>query len=454
MCDYQVTIKSEDFANYIKLWALTDPNPHTYQGLIDIETKAYDGLGRIKYLYPSYPIQSYSGTFSQGSLTGSGTLWYLDGTIYKGQVTNGKRHGYGTMYAPNGKFEYDGIWANDLIDKPIYKAVMNSSGQIDHQGFQVNGDEFQGWFVTHLNGQVDKIKFYQDNKAIKGFSKSGLNYIVNNPEIPTLSNDQIHKFLFEELVKLNKPNQLQQFLSNETNIKMLEELSFEYDLDTGDYKTIKSYKVFNDVGLSQIYQLNKSNQEIIVSVNTNKNTVFIKTSDELPQVFGSLWSFTANKINLIKLIELPDDEYKLEECQFIAKGLFICTDGIYELNGKGLYSSSSNSMYIGTFVNGKITDGIEMLHNKKIYQGQFNPGSGKYHGVGTEWLVNGKMKYQGDFSNGKYHGNGSSYYVNSDVEAIEYVGQWVNGYRHGQGTLFSVSGDEIFTGPFDHNQIA
>ena len=437
-------------SNYVKKWSLTEPTPHTYQGLIDLNTNQYNGMGRIKYLSASNQIQTYIGTFLQGKITGSGTIWYLDGSIYKGQILDSIRHGYGTMYGPNGKFQYDGVWANDLIDKPIYKAITNSSGQIEYQGFQVNG-EFQGWVINHSDGQISQIKFYQNNIAIKGFIKHKQNYIINSSEISNISNEQAYKFLFEELPKLNKQEQLQQFLSDEANIKMLEEFSFDYDLDTGERKKTKSFKKFNDKGLSSAHF---GDLDIIVEINASTNTVFIQKSNELSRILGSLWSVNANKINSIKLVLLDENNFGLEGFNCLAMGEFICSksNSTYELNGQGLLKAGSKE-YNGMFIANKIIDGTEKSNGIKIYEGKFNS-SGKYHGIGTQWNLSGKIIYQGEFSNGQFHGNGSSYYINSDTEAIEYVGQWVNNCKHGQGTLFSISGDEIFTGLFNNNQIA
>jgi hypothetical protein len=176
------------------------------------------------------------------------------------------------------------------------------------------------------------------------------------------------------------------------------------------------------------------------------------------KIQGSVWSIQSNKRNNIKLVKgsvssewVPD---QFEEF-LVSKGEYTRFNDSVELNGEGWYKDV-NKIYKGTFVLSKITDGIEEIGGKKKYEGKFNS-SGKYHGVGTEFFTGSnqhKVKYQGEFSNGKYHGNGSSYYSNSESESIEYVGSWVNGYKHGQGTLFSVSGDEIFTGMFDHDQIA
>jgi hypothetical protein len=168
-----------------------------------------------------------------------------------------------------------------------------------------------------------------------------------------------------------------------------------------------------------------------------------------------MWLVPVDKRNNMKLQLGPDGFIGLKDFECISKGEYSKSNNIWELNGQG-WAIIGQKCYTGIFVANKIVEGIEQnkLDQIKIYEGSFNT-SGKYHGIGTEWLpLVSRVKYQGEFSNGKYHGVGSSYYHNSEYESIEYVGSWVSGYKHGQGTLFSVSGDEIYTGEFSHDQIA
>jgi len=464
MCEYKVTI--QELPNYTKKWIL-DSNPHTYQGFIDPETGLYEGEGRIKFLNTSNPIQTYIGTFRSGEMTGFGSIFYSDGIIYKGQVINSQREGFGTIYNPDGKFQYDGMWVKDQIDKPIYVATIGSNGLLVSQGFQVHG-EYNGWFITHTNGYISSITYYQDKKCIKGFgshiSKFGSDsvqckYIVN--DLFSQTNTDVKNFLFVELPKISKSGNLQEFLSQESNLKMLDSLSFEYDPITNMRKENTGYKTFGYNGLEQIgYFDTKADVQIKVSI-YDETTVFVgETSafvdiERQSKINGSLWLVKLDKRNSIKLEFGPNGFVGLKEFECISKGEYTKLNNIWILNGQG-WMVQGSKCYTGFFVINKISQGIEQNKSdqRKIYEGSFNP-SGKYDGIGTEWFnYNTRIKYQGEFSNGKYHGNGSSYYPNSDSESIEYVGNWVNGYKHGQGTLFSVSGDEIYTGNFNNDQIA
>jgi hypothetical protein len=220
------------------------------------------------------------------------------------------------------------------------------------------------------------------------------------------------------------------------------------------------YKIFGSNGLEQIvYFDTKADVQIQLS-NYNDTTVFVAETNVLTdietqtKINGSMWLVPVDKRNNMKLELVPNGFIGLKDFECISKGEYTKTNNIWELDGQG-WAVLNTKSYTGIFVENKISQGIEQNKSdkRKIYEGSFNP-SGKYHGIGTEWFnSNSRIKYQGEFSNGKYHGNGSSYYPNSESESIEYVGNWVNGYKHGQGTLFSVSGDEIYTGDFNHDQI-
>ncbi len=427
-----------------------------YQGFVDPSTGLYEGNGRIKYLSPSSQTQIYSGTFSQGKLTGSGTIWYSDGTIYKGQVVDGKRNGMGSFYAPNGKFQYDGQWLNDIIDKPVYTPVLES-GMLVSQGFK-SGDKFDGWFITHNSGAINTIKFYQDGVAIKGFGSfqenSNLKYKING-EAKSL-NDVIIKFLFEILPRLNKPGYLVEFLSNGDNLALLDDISFSYDTETGGEKEKSNYKIFNSSALDQVcvYLVDSDNKVCVNYVGPNAYIGLVDSSNPSKLLNGKLYLLVQPSLkHSIKINESKNSlTYELiGDVTLKEQGDFVLRNNSYLLEGSCERIDGTNK-YVGTFENGEIKQGILYKSDVKIYEGSFE--SRRFNGFGTEWMPNGHMRYQGDYKDGKFHGNGTSYYPNAETESVEYVGSWVNDKKHGQGTLFSVSGDEIFTGEFYRDQIA
>lgn len=429
-----------------------------YQGFVDPSTGLYEGNGRVKYLSPSSPTQIYSGTFSQGKLTGSGTIWYSDGTIYKGQVVDGKRNGMGALYAPNGKFQYDGQWLNDIIDKPIYTPVIES-GMLVSQGFK-SGDKFDGWFVTHGMGCISSIKFYQDGIATKGFvsfqENSSLKYTVKyESKSPHIS---ITKFLFETLPKLNKPGNLVEFLASSENLTLLDELAFPYDSETGGGYDRPDHKVYSSTGLELVcvYLKHSDSRVCVKYVGPSAYIGLIEPSNPSKLLNGRLYQLTqpgaVHEIKIDKTINSLNYELEGSDITLKEQGDFVLVNNSYVLEGPGEKTDGSNK-YVGTFENGEIKQGILYKSDIKIYEGSFE--SRKFNGFGTEWMANGtRIKYQGDYKNGKFHGQGTSYYQNAETESVEYVGSWSNDQKHGQGTLFSVSGDEIYTGEFYRDQIA
>lgn len=438
---------------YTKEW--NDVN--MYQGFVNPLTGLYEGNGRIKFLNPNSPTQVYLGSFTQGKLTGSGTIWYSDGTIYKGQVVDGKRNGMGSLYSHNGKFQYDGQWLNDIIDKPVYTPVIES-GVLVSQGFK-SGDKFDGWFITHELGAIKSIKFYQEGIATKGFGSflenSNLKYKVNITASSSLTT--ITKFLFETLPKLNKPGYLVEFLSNGDNLALLENLAFTYDSEIGGEVEKSDYKIFSSTGLEQVnrYLKYSDNKVYIYYCGSNAYIGLVKLANTSKILNGKLYLLVQPDLaHQTTIIETPDSlTYELTGNDVTLKetGNFEFKGSGYVLEGLGEKIDGSNK-YVGTFENGEIKKGIFYKSNVKIYEGSFD--CKKFNGFGTEWLANGHMRYQGDYKNGKFHGQGTSYYPNAETESVEYVGSWSNDQKHGQGTLFSVSGDEIYSGAFYRDQIA
>jgi len=106
------------------------------------------------------------------------------------------------------------------------------------------------------------------------------------------------------------------------------------------------------------------------------------------------------------------------------------------LNGEGVHhglDSDGNLIeYKGKFKNGKLDDKQGVIRynvNGKKYFGNFDNGVFKY---GTEYIY-GTKNYTGGFLNGKYHGKGTLFYENGK---IRYEGTWENGKINGEGTLY------------------
>lgn len=108
-----------------------------------------------------------------------------------------------------------------------------------------------------------------------------------------------------------------------------------------------------------------------------------------------------------------------------------------KLNGKGtLYYREKGKIYQGGFAQsylygyGKLTY-LNDEGNEEILLGTF--AWDMLNGYG-EWYRNGRLKYEGGFSNGQYSGNGSLYYDNGN---LMYEGEFLEGEFEGEGILYS-----------------
>jgi hypothetical protein len=79
-------------------------------------------------------------------------------------------------------------------------------------------------------------------------------------------------------------------------------------------------------------------------------------------------------------------------------------------------------------------NGDDTIHAK--YVGEVK--NGRPHGSG-EIFLKGRKIYSGHYKDGKWHGQGTSYY---DDGRIKYVGEYFDDKKHGQGTVTYSDGDE------------
>jgi len=133
-------------------------------------------------------------------------------------------------------------------------------------------------------------------------------------------------------------------------------------------------------------------------------------------------------------------------------------------NGKGkLYYKNGDIKYDGDFVKGK-RHGLGkyyfsdyswfVMEDKKkfffmkgdYYFGQFE--NDNMHGKGIIYLVDGRVKYDGDLVNNKFEGNGKYYFESGGY----YVGQLKQDMQHGYGKMYDKDGSLRFEGNFvnDH----
>ena len=450
---------------------------HSYQGCIDPVSKLPHGKGRIKYLDLNSKIDIYEGDFNDGELSGNGTIIYRNSEIYQGQIYKSKRHGNGSLYLSNGKFQYDGLWINDIINKPIY-SVNFIKNILCFQGFKIS-NVYNGWCIEHDydTGFITHVSFYEDDVPIKGFQfikspKSLFMFAINAANcnkgiVRYMKNEEINniiKFMNNVFEKLSKPNNLTEFLSDKNNLDMLDTVSYMYIKDA-------NLKTF-DENISYLI----GNEKTLIEESYNLDMLrrrYLHFENHI--IVGTACADNTNKmINAEKLLKKNITDYSTTSLDIIEYGDMILLNNEWVLDGN-VYSaykvdSKNNNKYFyrGIFEKGIIISGAKYhiaskTEKIKIYEGSFNK-NGQYHGTGTYYYHNSKLKdstsdrimYQGDFINDLRNGNGTSYYYNKDIniQAIEYIGEWSDDSKHGQGTLFDETGTEIYSGEFIDNSIA
>ena len=90
--------------------------------------------------------------------------------------------------------------------------------------------------------------------------------------------------------------------------------------------------------------------------------------------------------------------------------------------------------------NGKYINGKYIWEDGKYYIGQWK--NDLFHGKGTMYYSNGKIKYEGDWINDAEEGNGKYICENGEY----YIGLFKNGLKHGRGTEYFSDGKIMYEG--------
>lgn len=93
--------------------------------------------------------------------------------------------------------------------------------------------------------------------------------------------------------------------------------------------------------------------------------------------------------------------------------------------------------------------------SKQTYMGQYNYNGKRKNGFGIERYKNGSV-YVGDFVEGKVSGRGMLITSGKDIDGVEgatvYVGNWRDGKKNGRGTCYDASGKVVFRGKFANDK--
>lgn len=102
---------------------------------------------------------------------------------------------------------------------------------------------------------------------------------------------------------------------------------------------------------------------------------------------------------------------------------------------------ADGTILIGTFINGKFTEGIQEYPNGKIVKGRFDNGLW----VNPVTIITEKYKYVGPILDGVYHGLGTL----EITGGATFEGVFNHGYIYGNGTKTESNGT-AYTGHFEH----
>ena len=96
-------------------------------------------------------------------------------------------------------------------------------------------------------------------------------------------------------------------------------------------------------------------------------------------------------------------------------------------HGFGTITWLDGTSFNGQLEKGRLKQGKYIFASGNLYEGQFSPDTGKFHGKGQ---FTSEMEFtDGTWSHGKLNGQGVRKYVNGD----EYSGNWVEDQLEGEG---------------------
>ncbi len=272
-------------------------------------------------------------------------------------------------------------------------------------------------------GKNPKINYIQDKKKIhldeKSIQKTNNIYL----------DDLIKKLLIEKPFDNNKKN----------NSRISWEEYFNHNFFKNNYieeveNLKKSLEKFNNTINDTINDM----MEFII----NKTKEFNNLINKEIEIFFTD-EYNENIKNLSKLLNdfnFNNDENKIIEMIKILNKSIINFNEISEfrdLNGNILYDGNALK---GTNI--KFGKGIEYKINKDniLFEGEYLNGK-RWNGKVKEYYDwNGKLKFEGEYSNGEINGNGIEYYDNG---ILKFEGEYLNGKRWNVKGKF---GNEIING--------
>ena len=88
------------------------------------------------------------------------------------------------------------------------------------------------------------------------------------------------------------------------------------------------------------------------------------------------------------------------------------------------------------------------LYNYKIFKGTYLEYDTK--GKVKEYFYDGKLKFEGEYSNGKRNGKGKEY--DDEYGYLQFEGEYLNGKRNGKGKEYYYNGNIKFEGEYSFGE--
>lgn len=488
---YQGEIDEESkYSGFGKLWS----NKYKYSG--NFLNFNFHGYGELEYNESENNVKYYHGEYINGKKHGKGTEKFTNGEYYIGNFSNGLRHGNGILYNSNGIIKIEGIWSKGKSIDTTKITEYYDNGNLKYKG-NYNGLNYEGkGILCNQDGDLvfegefhdDKYhsgKYYNKNFIIfEGIFGDGVDIDFNIPSEGTFYHENGILFTKGKVKKLNNDYYLvgnDDIFNNNGNkiykgkfnyldnpiIVLNIILNFTEDINIKIYPTGgKVYYSHNDPNPNNLIIKTEFNLDDNNQLNGMYKT-FYKNGNiefEYPYVNGKpngeqIARFENGKIqSTVNIIDNKKEGIKqcykiINNNHYLEKAINYVNNIITELT---IYYSNGNIQIKGPSTsddfpgfNGNAIEYYDNNSNSIKYEGNWQ--NGKYNGQGVLRYQNGNKNYEGDWVDGKKTGLGTLFYEGTGT--LQYTGAWVSDEMHGDGTIFNDTGDVVYSGNFQYNEI-
>ena len=353
------------------------------------EGKVNEKEGKVKEYNIDNDILIFEGDYLNGKRHGKGKLYYPDGNkLFEGEFLNGKKNGKGKEFYVNGNLLFEGVYLNgnkwngigyELNTNNILFELKNGKGKVKEYIFSFGILVFEGEYLYGERNGKGKIYDYNSNKILfegeylYGNKWKGKGYDLNNNLVYELKNGK-------GFVK-------------------------EYDHHGGNLIREGKYKNGKLNGKGKVYLYDKIiyDGEFINGLVEGKGKQY-NSNGNLMFEGEFLYNY-----------KIRGKEYVNRKLEYEGEFRFYI-----KWNGKG-YDENGNVIYELINGNGKVK---EYYLEKLIFEGEYL--NGKRNGKAKQFWKNGNLQFEGEYLNGEKNGKGKDYDQNGN---LIYEGEYINGNR-------------------------